>query len=62
MTAAARADRSWRGAAEREQLARILTDPKSYFAEARRWARAKARADVERELADKARRRNGRSA
>jgi hypothetical protein len=59
MTAAAPAARSWRGAAERERLAHILSDPKSYFAEARRWARAKARADVERELAARARRRNG---
>ncbi len=60
MTAAARTDRSWRGAAERERLTHILTDPKSYFAEARRWARAKARVDVERELAARARMRNGR--
>jgi hypothetical protein len=60
MTAAAPADRPWRGAAERERLAHILTDPKSYFAEARRWARAKARADVDRELTDAARRRNHR--
>jgi len=60
MTAAAPADKSWRGAAERERLAHILTDPKSYFAEARRWARAKARADLERELTEAARRRNHR--
>ncbi len=58
MTAAAPAERPWRGTAERERLAHILTDPKSYFAEARRWARAKARADLERELADAARRRD----
>ncbi|MGH3646330.1 MAG: hypothetical protein ACRDTM_04015 [Micromonosporaceae bacterium] len=59
MTAAAPAQRPWRGAAERERLTHILTDPKSYFAEARRWAQAKARADLERELADAARKRNG---
>ena len=51
MTAAASADQPWRGAVERERLSHIVQDPKSYFAEARRWARAKARADLERELA-----------
>ena len=59
MTAAvpAEAPLNGRGSVERERLAHILTDPKSYFAEARRWAKAKARADLERELADRARQR-----
>ncbi|MQA27250.1 MAG: hypothetical protein GEU94_17705 [Micromonosporaceae bacterium] len=58
MTAAASAERPWRGDAERERLSHILQDPESYFAEARRWARAKAKADLERELGDAARKRN----
>lgn len=60
MTAAAPAERPWRGAAERERLTHILNDPKAYFAEARRWAKAKARADLEKELADAAKRRGKR--
>lgn len=59
MTAVAPAQRPWRDGVERERLAHILTDPKSYFAEARRWAKARAKADLERELADRARHRNG---
>ncbi|MGH3741526.1 MAG: hypothetical protein ACRDT8_09845 [Micromonosporaceae bacterium] len=57
MTAAAPAKRPWGGAAERERLARILQDPKTYFVEARRWAEAKAREDVQRDLEGKARKR-----
>jgi hypothetical protein len=45
----------------RDRVARLLRDPKGYFAEARRWAGSKAKADVQRELSEKQERRARRS-
>ncbi|HEY3506667.1 MAG TPA: hypothetical protein VGN37_28245 [Actinocatenispora sp.] len=45
----------------RDRVARLLRDPKGYFAEARRWAGNKAKADVQRELTEKQERREHRS-
>lgn len=45
-----------------ERLARLLKDPKRYFAESRRWARDRARAELLDELAAAERRRSERSA
>lgn len=43
-----------RSSQQRDQVARILSDPEGYFAEARRWARRKAQVDVQQELAEAA--------
>ncbi len=45
----------------RDRVARLLRDPKSYFADARRWADRQAKADVQRELSEKESRRVRRS-
>ena len=37
----------------RDRAARLLKDPKGYFADARSWAGKKAKADVQRELSEK---------
>ncbi|BCJ38955.1 hypothetical protein Athai_64580 [Actinocatenispora thailandica] len=37
----------------RDGAARLLKDPKGYFADARNWAGKKAKADVQRELSEK---------
>ncbi len=44
------------GAGERQRIAALLRDPRRYFAECRRWARARAKAEVRRELERAARR------
>ncbi len=45
----------------RDRVARLLRDPKSYFADSRRWADRQAKADVQRELSEKESRRARRS-
>lgn len=47
--------------ARSERLARLLSDPKRYFAESRRWARDRARAELIDELAAAERRRSEQS-
>jgi hypothetical protein len=37
---------------QRDKVAKLLRDPEGYFAESRRWARRKARADVQQELSE----------
>lgn len=37
----------------RDGAARLLKDPKGYFADARNWAGKKAKADVQRELSER---------
>lgn len=56
-TDAGRAARS----SSRDKVARMLRDPEGYFAESRRWARRKARADVEQELSEARKSRGRRS-
>lgn len=44
----------------RDRVAKLLRDPKGYFADARRWAGSKARDDVQEELSERQARRAAR--
>jgi hypothetical protein len=46
------AGRASQRSSPRDKVARLLRDPEGYFAESRRWARRKARADVQQELSE----------